>query len=585
MHTRHLYVTFASEGDDVLVPRRRWAARRALFVVCAAAACFGLVGAGVPSAATAYTPAVTSTTPTPTPTPSDPAPGETAPDPAPTETVSPDPTPEPTPSDPGPSPTPEPSASVPAPTPTAPAPEPWVPYVPAPSPRAGSGPLAPASPFATLVPAPTPAAFGRVYPTNPWIYNGLPGTRFLDARTDAEGRIARRHMGIDAQGGVNQPIFAVAAGTVVDGTWGTSARDRHGYGNQVRIAHADGYATRYAHLATAPLVELGDHVEAGQLIGYMGGSQRGDLDALDRHLHFEVTKDGQHIDPIAFLSGAGTADAVGSVAPAAAAAPVESRLLYEVRPKRDGGYASISTGITVGSDVFTAVDMGGATATVMVSENGMLYQIAVEGGAWTKTPTGLALDATSISGADTGTGFPELFAVEGGKLFHIAREASGWTKTWTGHDFSGTVSAVSLPGGRLHAMLQQAGYLYHLSPAEGGLWNIVDTRLEVGPRLDAVYVDGSAPEAMTAIEGEVFRITLGDVSWEAQSTGLTATGPLTAAYEGGGWPVALSAEEGVLGVTRVTDRVWTRFAYDLQVPGPIDAVALDGGGAVLYSIG
>ena len=90
---------------------------------------------------------------------------------------------------------------------------------------------------------------------------------------------------------------------------------------------------------------------------------------------------------------------------------------------------------------------------------------------------------------------------------------------------------------------------------------------------------------MTAIDGELFRITRGKVAWEARSTGLTAAGALTAAYEGGGWPVALSAEDGVLGVTRVTDRVWTRYAYDVQAPGPIEAVVLDDLEVVLYSIG
>lgn len=547
----------------------------------------GMIGAGIPSAATAYTHVVTETSPSP----SDPASGDQTPtEPVPTE--SPLPTPDPTPSDTGPSePTPEPSASVPpqpTPTPPAPSPGPWVPVPSVPVPGPGAGPLAPVAPFPQLVLAPAPAAFGRVYPTNPWIYNDLPGTRFLDARGDTHGHTARRHMGIDAQGGVRQPIFAVAAGTVVDGTWGTSTRDRHGYGNQVRIEHADGFATRYAHFASAPVVELGDHVEAGQLIGYMGGSQRGDLDRLDRHLHFEVTKDGEHIDPIAFLTGAGPVETATGTADAgtpAAAAAADTRLVYEIRSQGDSGYASISTGLTVGSEVFAAIDLGGDTATVMVSEHGTLSELAVIDGQWTKTPTGLALDATSMSGADVGGGRPELFAVEGGKLFHLVRDEAGWTKTWTGHDFSGTVSAVALPDGRLHAMLQQAGYLYHLAPAEGGRWDIVDTRLEAGAHVDAVYIDGPAPEAMTAIDGELFRITRGKVAWEARSTGLTAAGALTAAYEGGGWPVALSAEDGVLGVTRVTDRVWTRYAYDVQAPGPIEAVVLDDLEVVLYSIG
>src|SRR5690606_13197985 len=118
----------------------------------------------------------------------------------------------------------------------------------------------------------------------------------------------------------------------------------------------------------------------------------------------------------------------------------------------------------------------------------------------------------------TGRGLPELFAIEEGKLFHIVGDATGWTKTWTGHYFSGTVSAVRMPGDQLHALLQQSGYLYHLSPAQGGLWNIADTRLSVNGQVDAVYVDGPAPDAMTVIDGEISRISREGRTWHARST-------------------------------------------------------------------
>lgn len=141
------------------------------------------------------------------------------------------------------------------------------------------------------------AAGGMVYPTDPWIYTGEDGQAYLDPRP------GRLHMGSDAQGGVNQPIFAVAAGRVVAGQWGTTNRDAHGWGNYVKIAHASGFETLYAHFSAQPLVSPGSVVSTGQQIGRMGGSGYGNLTAYDRHLHFEAFKGGANVDPIRFLKG------------------------------------------------------------------------------------------------------------------------------------------------------------------------------------------------------------------------------------------------------------------------------------------
>lgn len=504
-----------------------------------------------------------------TPAPTDPA----SPEPSPTETATPEPT----------------SAPTPAPTETGAPPPPHDDPNTSPDPWAAVPPDAAAAlpptlgqPLSAGPSQAAPAAFGRVYPTNPWIYNAQPGTRYLDVRERVGDRVVRLHMGIDAQGRIRQPIFAVADGTVVGGTWGTTRQDGHGFGNQVLISHADGFATRYAHLAEPPLVQLGDRVTTGQLIGYMGGSRRGDLNSVERHLHFEVTHDGRHIDPVAFLTGASVASS--SVPAQAASAATTDSLLYEIRPGSDGSYMSTSTGVSVNSSVFSAVAMDADSTQVMVSEGGVLKQLAAEDGVWTKTDTGVALTATSLSAVDTGSGFPEVLAVEEGKLFHIVGSDEGWTKTWTGHNLSGTVSAVRMPGDRLHALLEQSGYLYHLSPAEGGLWNISDTGLEVGEQMDAVYVGGDAPEAMTVFGGEAHRIIWDGLTWHTQSTGLSASGSLAAVYQDGGWPSVISAESDEIGLMRVADRLWTRYAYSVTAPGPIDAVVI-GGTAVLYSIG
>ena len=552
-----------------MVPRGR-SARRALLLITAVALVAGSAAAGLPPLASAGPAAATEATPAPT------APPE--PDPIPVLGESPTPPADPASTEPAPT---DPASESPAPPasgpPVPPASENPAPPVGPVSGGVGPGAVGPLAPNPAPMPAP---GFGLVYPTNPWVYTAESGTRFLDPRESSGGLVVRRHMGIDAQGGVRQPVFAVADGTVVDGTWGTTRADRHGFGNQLVIAHADGYTSRYAHLAEPPLVPPGAHVSAGQLIGYMGGSQRGDLAGVPRHLHFEVTKDGRNIDPIAFLAGATAPAATGGTAPAAAPAAFQ---LYEIRPAGDG-YASTATGVAVGSEVFTAVATGPDSAQILVCDSGTLRVISGTGGTWTTSDTGLALDATSISGVSAGGDAVELLAVENGRLLHITGGPGGWTKTWTGHYFSGTVSAVRLPGGELHALMQQAGYLYHLQPADGGLWNVTDTGLTVGGQIDAAYVGGSAPEAMTIIDGRTYRVTLGGSGWRLLPTGLPASGALAAVAAGSQWPVGVTSDGHGIGVGRVVDRVWTRTGVDLAVPGPIDAVAT-GAGIVLYSIG
>lgn len=571
-----------------------------MILIAAASIALGTTGAALPSATA---PRALAAAPTPS-DPGDPAaPPATAP-PAgvgptadPGESASPAPvTPDPAPStDPPvtPTPTEPPPGGQDTPTPTTP-PAPTSPTSPvptAPVPTAPTAPSAPSAPAPTLISdtstytatATAPTSFARYFPTNPWIYNAAPGTRYLDPReTDANG-VTRPHLGIDAQGAERQPIFAVAAGTVIGGTWGTTTRDRHGYGNQIEIAHADGYATRYAHLAVAPVVALGAHVEAGQLLGYMGGSQRGNLTGVDRHLHFEVTKDGVNVDPVAFLGAAGAASE-DTAAIAAAAAP-SGPFLQEVRVRQDGAFVTVSTGLPVASSVYSAVDMGGDSAQVLVSAGGTLRQLAVVAGAWTDVDTHLPLEATSLSAVDSVTGFPEAFAVEAGRLVHITGSATGWTKTWTGHVFSGTVSAIRMPDGTVHAMLQQSGYLYYLRPAQGGRWDVVDTGLRVGDRVDAVAGASGAPDAMTVLDGQVHRITLAGGTWLSEPTGLPASGSVTALADANGWPLAISAEPSALGVSRVVQGVWTRYLYGVLATGPFDAVTLRGAGTVLYSVG
>ena len=69
-------------------------------------------------------------------------------------------------------------------------------------------------------------------------------------------------------------------------------------GNMVRIDHGNGFQTRYLHLAYGTVnVNVGDRVRRGQIIGYMGNTGN----SFGAHLHFEVLKDGNRINPTEYL--------------------------------------------------------------------------------------------------------------------------------------------------------------------------------------------------------------------------------------------------------------------------------------------
>ena len=69
------------------------------------------------------------------------------------------------------------------------------------------------------------------------------------------------------------------------------------YGNCIKIMHASGYYTLYAHLKYVN-VKMGENVKKGQIIGYMGDTGN----AYGKHLHFEVWKNNKRINPTTYLT-------------------------------------------------------------------------------------------------------------------------------------------------------------------------------------------------------------------------------------------------------------------------------------------
>lgn len=72
------------------------------------------------------------------------------------------------------------------------------------------------------------------------------------------------------------------------------------YGLTVIIEHEDGYETVYSNLLTAEFVVEGEEVEQGQTIGTAGNTASFES-SMESHLHFELLKDGEYLDPSIYL--------------------------------------------------------------------------------------------------------------------------------------------------------------------------------------------------------------------------------------------------------------------------------------------
>lgn len=107
------------------------------------------------------------------------------------------------------------------------------------------------------------------------------------------GRYAM-HKGLDIAGARFTPVYATANGVVK-----VSGRG-NGYGNLVEIDHGNGYLTKYGHLHRI-LVNRGQLVKRFEVIGYMGSTGV----ATGVHVHYEVLRDGTHLNPVSFIMPTG----------------------------------------------------------------------------------------------------------------------------------------------------------------------------------------------------------------------------------------------------------------------------------------
>lgn len=99
----------------------------------------------------------------------------------------------------------------------------------------------------------------------------------------------KMHTGTDFAAPTGTPIYAAGNGTVVKAGW------QGGYGKYVKIRHANGYETAYAHMSRiASGITPGARVSQGQTIGRVGTTGR----STGPHLHYEVHMKGKKVNPM-----------------------------------------------------------------------------------------------------------------------------------------------------------------------------------------------------------------------------------------------------------------------------------------------
>lgn len=106
--------------------------------------------------------------------------------------------------------------------------------------------------------------------------------------------IRLQHNGVDFEGDSGQPIYAVNGGSVT-----YRQISNLGLGNYIEIDHGNGIVSGYGHMSgISSLGDLGDQVNAGDIIGYVGTTGR----STGNHLHFVIKVDGESTDPMAFYA-------------------------------------------------------------------------------------------------------------------------------------------------------------------------------------------------------------------------------------------------------------------------------------------
>ena len=112
-------------------------------------------------------------------------------------------------------------------------------------------------------------------------------------RSDPFTKARKMHWGMDFSAPKGTPIYASGDGKVT-----RADNNSSGYGKHVRVEHGYGYMSLYGHMSQYN-VKVGQKVKRGDIIGFVGSTGRSE----GPHVHYEVWKDDERINPINFYYG------------------------------------------------------------------------------------------------------------------------------------------------------------------------------------------------------------------------------------------------------------------------------------------
>jgi len=111
-----------------------------------------------------------------------------------------------------------------------------------------------------------------------------------DGRFGAPRSGNRRHRGVDIAAPLGSPVLAIRSGLVI------ATGSHRGLGRYVELEHRDKLRSLYAHLEEVS-AEVGARIRQGQSIGTVGKTGNARHPAIQPHLHLEISRAGQALDP------------------------------------------------------------------------------------------------------------------------------------------------------------------------------------------------------------------------------------------------------------------------------------------------
>ncbi len=135
------------------------------------------------------------------------------------------------------------------------------------------------------------ASLRKTFLKAPLRYNRI-SSRFTDSRMHPVLKYRRPHRAVDYSAPTGTPIRTIGDGVIRLRKYGSGA------GYYIKVKHNSVYTTVYMHMSRFGKYQMGERVKQGDIIGYVGSTGL----STGPHLHFEVHKNGQQINPLTLES-------------------------------------------------------------------------------------------------------------------------------------------------------------------------------------------------------------------------------------------------------------------------------------------